>query len=186
MEEADYLRIDPPIGDGRGKIEIIEFFHYGCSACYRLEPLLAGWLASLPADVEFRRVPALRRQDWIPLTRLYFSLEALGMVERIHAQVYRDIHEQGMNLGNTSESLPWAARRGVDRDRLAALLDSDEVGAQVQRARDMTIAYGVRSTPSLAVDGRYLTNAAMLGDVNALLPMVDQLIDKARATRNRR
>ena len=185
MEEVDYLSIDPPIGDARGKIEVIEFFHYGCTACDRLEPLLVEWLRKLPADVDFRRVPALRRQDWIPLTRLYFSLEALGELDRLHGQVYRDIHEQGRNLGNSTELVPWAARHGIDGKRLAEVLDSDETMARVQRARDQTTAYGVRSTPSIAVDGRYLTNAAMLGDINALLPLVDALIDKARAARAR-
>jgi len=185
MEEVDYLSINPPIGEARGRIEVIEFFHYGCTACNRLEPLLVEWLRKLPADVSFRRVPALRRQDWIPLTRLYFSLEALGELDRLHGQAYRAIHEQGLNLSNSSELLPWAARNGIDEKRLADILDSDETTAQVQRARDQTAAYGVRSTPSIAVDGRYLTNAAMLGDINALLPLVDDLIGKARAARGR-
>lgn len=182
MEDVDYIRIEPPVAAAGDAIEVIEFFHYGCPACYRLEPMLEAWIGKLPDDVTFRRVPALRRQAWIPLTRLYFSLEALGMLGRLHGRVYQDIHEQGLNLGNSSELLPWAGRQGVDRELLAATLDSDRTSRDVQRARDLTIAYGVRSTPSIVVDGRFLTNAEMLGDVEALLPMVDALIEKARTS----
>ncbi len=183
MEEVDYLLIDPPVRPANGKIEVIEFFHYGCSACYRFEPLLAAWIARLPEDVVFRRIPALRRQDWIPLTRLYFALGALGELGRLHGQVYRDVHEGRLNLGNSSEALPWAERQGLDRDRFEAALASEEVGREVQRARDLTVTYGVRSTPTMTVDGRFLTHAALLGDINALLPMTDTLIDKARTAR---
>lgn len=186
MGGVDYLVMDPPAQSAPGRIEVIEFFHYGCSACYRLEPLLEAWLADLPPDVEFRRVPALRRQAWIPLTRLFFALEATGQLDRLHAEVYREVHEAGVNLGDSSQALPWAARQGIDRERFAAALESDDTSAKVQRARDMTVAYGVNSTPTLIVDGRYLTNAAMLGRIDALLPVVDELIDKARQERKAR
>jgi thiol:disulfide interchange protein DsbA len=182
MEEVDYIRVEPPVPAAGDAIEVIEFFYYGCPACYRLEPMLEAWMEKLPGDVIFRRIPALRRQAWIPLTRLYFSLEALGVLGRLHGRVYRGIHEQGLNLGNSSELLPWADGHGVDRELLAATLDSDRTSRDVQRARDLTITYGVRSTPSIVVDGRFLTNAEMLGDVEALLPTVDALIEKARTS----
>jgi len=181
MEDVDYVRIAPQPVAIPGKIEVIEFFYYGCESCNRLEPQLQSWLKTLPPDISFRRVPALRRTAWVPLTRVYFALEQLGEVERLHTQVYRAVHDDGLNLGNSSELYVWAQRVGLDRDKLEQLLDSDLIRSQVQRARDATVACGITATPSFVVDGRYVTSGGMAGSLEALLPIVDGLIEKARA-----
>src|SRR5260221_10444140 len=157
MEDVDYDRIAPQPVATPGKIEGIEFFYYRRESRNRLEPQLQSWLKTLPADISFRRVPALRRTAWVPLTRVYFALEQLGELERLHAQVYRAVHDDGLNLGNSSELFEWARRVGLDRGKLADALESDLVRDQVQRARDETVAYGIRATPSFVVDGKYLT-----------------------------
>ena len=181
MEDVDYVLIAPQPVSIPGKIEVIEFFHYGCESCNRLEPRLSSWLKTLPTDTTFRRVPALRRTAWIPLTKLYFALEQLGEIGRLHAQVYQAVHGNGLNLGNSTERLAWARRAGIDGEKLEQLLDSDLVRTQVQGARDATETYGIRATPSFVVNGKYMTSGTMVGSVEALLPTVDGLIDKARA-----
>jgi|SRR5258708_3311103 len=181
MEDVDYVLIVPQPVVVPGKIEVIEFFYYGCDSCNRLEPQLQLWLKTLPRDVSFRRVPALRRTAWAPLTSVYFALEQLGEIDRLHTQVYRAVHDGGLNLGDSSVLYEWAKKSGLDRDRLEQALDSDLVKTQVQRARDATVAYGIRATPSFVVDGRYLTSGGMVGSLEALLPTVDGLIDKARS-----
>jgi thiol:disulfide interchange protein DsbA len=180
MEDVDYVRIAPQPVVTPGKIEVIEFFYYGCESCNRLEPQVQSWLKTLPRDISFRRVPALRRTAWVPLTRVYFALEQLGEVERLHTQVYRAVHDDGLNLGNSSALYEWAQRVGLDRGKVEQLLDSDLVRSQVQRARDATVAYGISATPSFVVDGRYVTSGGMAGSLEALLPIVDGLIEKAR------
>jgi thiol:disulfide interchange protein DsbA len=180
MEDVDYVLIAPQPVATPGKIEVIEFFYYGCESCNRLEPQLQAWLATLPSDVSFRRVPALRRTAWVPLTRVYFALEQLGEIDRLHTQVYRAVHDDGLNLGNSSELYEWAQRIGIDRGKLEPLLESDLVRARVQRARDATVAYGITATPSFVVDGRYMTSGGMAGSLDALLPIVDGLINKVR------
>jgi thiol:disulfide interchange protein DsbA len=184
MEDVDYVLIAPQQVAVPGKIEVIEFFYYDCDSCNRLEPQLQSWLTTLAPDVSFRRVPALRRTAWVPLTRVYFALEQLGELERLHTQVYRAVHDEGLNLGNSSELYEWAQKYGLDRVKLEQVLDSDLVRAQVQRARDTTVAYGIRATPSFVVDGRYMTSGGMVGSLEALLPIVDGLIDRARVTRH--
>ena len=183
MEDVDYVLIAPQLATVPGKIEVIEFFYYGCESCSRLEPRLQLWLKSLPADVSFRRIPALRRTAWVPLTRVYFALEQLGEIERLHERVYQAVHEDGLNLGNSSELYNWAQKVGLDRGKLEQLLDSDLISAQVQRARDATVAYGITATPSFVVDGRYMTSGGMTGSLEALLQIVEGLIDKTRMTR---
>jgi thiol:disulfide interchange protein DsbA len=183
MEDVDYVLIAPQPGAGGDRIEVIEFFYYGCDSCYRFEPNLAGWHKKLGPDVSFRRVPALRRMDWVPLTRLYFALEEAGALDRLHGEVYKAIHEKNINLGDPSEVFRWAESNGLDRASFGNILNSDGTSAKVQKARDTTIAYGIRATPSMVVDGRYLTSGGMLGTLDALLPVVDGLIDKARKAR---
>jgi thiol:disulfide interchange protein DsbA len=183
MEDVDYVLVVPQPVAVPGKIEVIEFFHYGCESCNRLEPQLQSWLKTLPQDTSFRRVPALRRTAWVPLTKVYFALEQLGEIERLHTQVYQAVHEGGLNLGNFTELHAWAQKSGLDSVKLEQMLDSDLVRTQVQRARDATVAYGIRATPSFVVDGKYMTSGRMVGSLEALLPIVDGLIDKARAAR---
>ena len=183
MEDVDYVLIAPQAVSVPGKIEVIEFFYYGCESCNRLEPQLRSWLKTLPQDVSFRRMPALRRTAWVPLTRVYFALEQLGEIERLHAQVYQAVHEGGLNLGNSPELYAWAQKSGLDSVKLEQILDSDLVSTQVQIARDATVAYGIRATPSFVVDGRYMTSGGMVGSLEGLLPTVDGLIDKARGAR---
>ncbi len=183
MEGVDYESIPPhPVPPG-GKIQVIEFFYYGCSSCSHFEPMLAGWLARKPEDVEFMRVPALRRVAWIPLTRLYFALEETGALPRLHSEVYRAVHEEQRNLTTREEAVRWAASKGLDRAQFEHTLRSDAVAIKTQKARDTTVEYGIRSTPSLVVDGRYLTTGGMLGSVERLVPVLDQLLDKVRRER---
>lgn len=183
MEDADYIRISPQPGAGGDRIEVIEFFYYGCDSCYRFEPVLAGWLRKLPSDVSFRRVPALRRMEWVPLTRLYFVLEEAGALDRLHGEVYKAVHEKSIDLGDSGELIKWAEMNGLDRASFEKILNSERMSVKVQKARDTTVAYGIRATPSMVVDGKYLTGGVMLGSLEALLPVVDGLIDKARKER---
>jgi thiol:disulfide interchange protein DsbA len=185
MEDVDYVRIAPGANRTSARVEVIEFFHYGCAACYRLEPQLNRWAANLPEDVQLVRVPALRNTSWIPLTRLFFALDKLGVLPQLHDRVFRDIHESNLNLGDSSRAAQWAQDNGLDRKAFVEALDADDVKIRVRYARDLTTAYGVQNTPSIAVDGRYLTSAAMTGSAESLLPVVDALIDMARAARGK-
>ncbi|HEX4986663.1 MAG TPA: thiol:disulfide interchange protein DsbA/DsbL [Burkholderiales bacterium] len=185
VQDVDYVLIDPqPVMPG--KIEVIEFFYYGCESCNRLEPRLQSWMAGLADDVSFRRVPAIRRTAWVPLTRLYFALDQLGEIDRLHAQVYRAVHGAGLNPSDVPALEAWAREHGLDAGKLEQLMDSDAIRDRVQRAHDETVAYGVRATPSFVVDGKYLTEAGMAGSADALLGIVDGLVDKARASRGQR
>ena len=183
MEDVDYVRIAARAVPDARRIEVIEFFYYGCGACYRFAPYLQQWLARKPADVDFRHEPALRRAAWIPLTRLYHSLRELGLLPQLHSEVYRAIHEQDRGLQTREEMTEWVKAHGADAAAFEQLLISDKMLIATQRSRDMTIEYGVRNTPSMVVDGRFLTSGALLGDIARLPAVLDELVELARATR---
>ena len=114
----DYLIISPPQPtDSGNKVEVLEFFWYGCPHCNSLQPSLGAWLKQKPADVEFRRVPAVLGQSWIPLTQVFYTLEALGLTEKFHHDVFAAIHKDKVRLQDPETLFDWVAKRGVDRKK---------------------------------------------------------------------
>jgi thiol:disulfide interchange protein DsbA len=166
-----------------GKIEVIEFFWYGCPYCNQLQAPLESWLTRKPADTELRRIPALFRDSWVPHARLFYTLEALGELGRLHQAVYRAIHVDGNKLMDANSTADWAARNGVDPTRWLAAYKSPEVDRKMEQARNATKAYALEGTPSLVVDGRFLTSSGMTETVPGVIPILEDLIRLARERR---
>ena len=181
---TDYRLVIPPQPVETGnKIEVIEFFYYGCPHCYDLEPYLKNWLSRAPKDVAFRRIAAVFRDSWVPLTKTFYTLEALGELDRLHGEVFEAIHLKGVNLGDEQVMLDWAEKHGVDRKKFADTYNSFSLKNRAEFAKQLTQAYGVEGTPSLVVDGKYLTGPGMTGSHESSMRVLDQLIDKARQER---
>ena len=179
IEGRDYLLIDPvPVESGQ-RVEVIEFFYYGCVTCYRIEPVLREWSARRASRIEFRLIPALRRSAWVPLSDLFYSLEALGVLQQLHDAVYVSIHEQGWQLSSRKEQVKWAVEHDLDETLFEQALDSERTIIATRLAREATIAYDVRATPSIVVDGRYLTTAAMIGNASRVSLVLDHLLEMA-------
>ena len=154
----DFQLIEPPQPTESGsKIEVLEFFWYGCPHCNALQPSLTAWLNHKPADVEFRRVPAVLGQSWIPLTQAFYTFEALGLTEKLHHDVFEAIHKEKVRLQDPKILFDWVAKRGVDRKKFEDTYNSFGVRSRVQRAIDMSRNYRIPGTPAIVVDGRYLT-----------------------------
>ena len=165
------------------KIEVIDFFFYGCPYCNELRPVLERWRTSLPADVEFRRMPVIRHDSWEPLARTYFTLEALGAVERLHEAVYVGYHDEELHMSKPDVMADWAQRHGLDRDEWLKAYNSSAVNRKVDMARKATKDYDIRGTPSVVVAGRYLTSSGLTDDVKLVTPVADLLIELARKRR---
>jgi protein dithiol oxidoreductase (disulfide-forming) len=177
-------RLIPPRPPATGeRIEVIEFFWYGCPYCNQLQSALESWLQRKPADVELRRIPAIFRESWIPHARLFYTLEALGELGRLHQTVYRTHHIEHENLNSAERSVDWAVRHGIDRTAWLATYNSPEVDQKVRQAIADTRLYSVQGTPSLVVDGRYLTSTGMTETVSGVIPILDELIRLAREER---
>ena len=183
----DYLVLkQPQPTDSPGKIEVIEFFWYGCPHCNALQPSLSAWLKRKPADVEFRRVPAVFQDSWIPHTRLFYTLEAMGLMEKLHHDVFAAIHDQKLRLQDPKILADWIASKGVDRQKFTDTYNSFAVQTRTQRAMDVTRSYDVPGTPAIVVNGRYLTAPSMVLksentiDYERFFKVVDQLVATAR------
>jgi thiol:disulfide interchange protein DsbA len=159
---------------------VVEFFYYGCRWCNEFEPYLNEWLRRKPTDVDFFRQPALRSSRWVPLTAAFYALEALGELPRLHGQVFRAHHREGVDLEDEDKLVKWAQKQGLERDKFERALRSETVQAKVDAARALTDRYEIESTPSVVVDGRYLTSSGMAGGVAALMDIVEQLVVLAR------
>ena len=185
-QDVDY-RIIPaqPVPAGN-VIEVVEFFWYGCPYCYQFEPHFAAWLGRQPAGVVARRVPAAFRESWVPHARLYYTLEALGALERLHQRVYESYHVEDMRLDGVDSIADWAASHGIDRERWLTVYRSDDVSQRVLQARDQLQRYTVSGTPSVVVDGRYLTSSGMTPGAAAMIPVLDSLVALVREQRGSR
>ena len=180
--DVDYREIpQQPVATG-DRIEVIDFFFYGCQYCNELQPRLERWRqTNKPADVVFRHMPVVRHDSWVPLAKTYFTLEAMGELERLHAAVYHSYHVEDLYMSQEKVISEWAAKHGLDRDKFMAIYRSDETRQKVEQARKLTLDYDIQGTPSLVVDGRYLTD----GSSAKTIAILDSLIRLARQQREK-
>ena len=181
-EGKEYLRLKnpQPVESGK-KIEVIEFFSYGCPHCADLEPILQGWIKTMPADVQLRRIPVMYQDRWIPLAKIYYTLDALGEEKRLSPEVFSALHARGMSLWQDKTFFDWAASQGIDRKKVEDMYNSFAISGKVNRARQAAEAYQVQSVPSFVVDGKFVTYK--VSTHKAIPPTLDALIAKARAER---
>jgi thiol:disulfide interchange protein DsbA len=165
------------------KVEVTELFWYGCPHCYDLEPHLAVWVKKLPQDVVFKRVPGIPRPDWAPGARAYYTMEALGVLEKLHAPFFNAIHKQrAVKPNDDAGIIDWITKQsGMDRKKVADAYNSFSVNTKNMRAMQIFRASGATGVPTLIIDGKYISSVSMAGGNEELLKVADQLIAKARA-----
>ena len=180
--DLDYREIpQQPIETG-DKIEVIDFFFYGCQYCNDLLPRLERWRRGMPADVVMRHIPVVRHDSWVPLAKTYFTLEAMGEVERLHPAVFHSYHVEDLYMSQEKVIAEWAGKQGLDREKFMSIYRSDETRQKVERARRQTMEYDIQGTPSLVVDGRFLTDGASAKTIEIL----DRMVRIARQQREKK
>jgi thiol:disulfide interchange protein DsbA len=176
-EGSNYVVLSPaqPV-DADGKIEVIEFFWYGCPHCYKLEPLVDVWQKSLPKDAVFKRVPAVFNDQWAIAARVYYTLDALGEETRVRRALFDAIHKEGLKITDESDMAAWAGKHGIDAQKFKAAYNSFAVQGKVARAQQMTQSYKLNGVPTFVVQGKYLAGAEMNGDGQPLLDVTSYLV----------
>src|SRR5436190_9779026 len=158
-QQAEFSLLNPPQPtDGGGKVEVIEFFWYGCPHCARLEPFIQKWSASLPKDVVFKRMHALPGNSWVEHATLFYTIEAMGLLDKLHVKIFDAIHSENQNLALKPARDAFLTKNGVDLAKYAEVEKSFAVQTKVNNARQKTAAYKVDGVPMLFVNGKYITS----------------------------
>jgi thiol:disulfide interchange protein DsbA len=178
----DYRALERPasVETPRGKIEVVEFFSYMCPHCNAFEPAFEVWSKRVPKDVVVRRAPVAFLPDFAVLQRLYFTLEAMGLVDKLHAKVFVAIHVERRRFSKPETAADWAAQQGVDRTRFLEQFNSFTVASKVTRATQLMSDYQVEGVPALGVAGRFYTDGTMARTMDRTLQVVDYLVGEVR------
>ena len=182
VQGQDYQLLTPAQPTANpGKVEVIEFFSYGCPHCYALQAPVVKWAAELPPNVRFIRVPvSFGRREWGQLSRAYYALEATGDLKRLDDALFDGIHKEQKRLFDEDNLAAWAAEHGVEAAKFRAAFESPGVSAQAMRAEQLSRDYKVNSVPHLIVDGKYIVGGKTHEE---MLKIARQLVDKAATER---
>jgi thiol:disulfide interchange protein DsbA len=185
FEGHDYARVKNPQPVATGsKVEVLEFFWYRCPHCFQLEPALNGWLKTLPKDAQVRRVPAVFRPDWMPGAKLYYTLEQMNLLGKLHDKAFDAYHVENINLNDPAVLGGWIAKQGVDRKKFEGIYDSFSIQSKATQGARLVTAYAITGVPAFVIDGKYTTSVSMTGSPERLFEVLDQLVVKARAERS--
>jgi thiol:disulfide interchange protein DsbA len=182
-EGTHYVKLGSPVAVSvpAGKaVEVVEFFWYGCPACYAFEPVLEAWVKRLPADVAFRQVPVGFMAPHQQHQRLFYAIEEMGAQAVMHRRVFNAIHQQGNRLNSDASIAQLAKDSGIDGDRLVQTMKGFSVATKATRAKQLTDAYKIDGVPSLGIHGRFYTSAALAGSQERAVAVADFLIQRVR------
>ena len=160
------------------RIEVIEFFWYGCPHCFHFEPTLNRWLADKPKNVDFIQVPAPLNKSWEIHTKAFYALELMGMQKKLHEKIFEAIHMKKMRLFDEKSLTDFLVKQGVNRDEFTKKMKSFSVNGKLNKARKMMKDYEVRGVPQLAINGKYITSGSMAGGYQQMIDVVNFLIAK--------
>ena len=175
---VDYLTLDKRVmvEAPAGKIEVVEFFWYNCPHCHAFEPAFEAWSKKVPKDVAVRRVPVAFRDDFAPQQRLFYALEAMGLVDKLHAKVFAAVHVEKKDLTKGDAIADWVAKQGVDKAKFLEQYNSFSVATKASRATQLQNAYKIDGVPALGVGGRYWTDGVMAKGMDRALQVVEHLV----------
>ena len=179
-EGLDYrvLPVAQPV-EAKGKVEVIEFFWYGCPHCYDFDPDLMSWVKRQPKDVVFRRVPVAFRDDFLPHSQLFYTLQAMGK-SNLDIKVMDTIHHSNNHLLTESEIADWAVAQGLDRNTFLTTYHSFAVVSKVRAAKQLAEAYRIDGVPTVVIQGKYVTSPSIAGTKAKALMVMDYLVEKVR------
>ena len=174
------LKPAQPVSVEGNKVEVIEFFWYGCPHCYNLEPVLETWLKKLPPDVQFRRVPAVFNPRWEHDAEIFYTFDAMGVLDKVHKPFFDAIHQNGLRTDNPEAMAQWLQRNGIDPKKFNETMKSFTVKSRTGRAKQMSIAYNIDGTPAMAVQGKYTVSAEQGGSREGMLQTVSYIVDQIK------
>lgn len=178
-QSLDYQKLTPQQPtQNPDKIEVIEFFWYGCPHCYSLEPELKDWLKTKPDKVDFIRQPVIFNKVWEQHAKAYLIAQALGVVEQVHSDFFEAIHSKKQKLGSEDELAEFFVAHGVDETQFRETFHSFLIDAQLRQAKAMAPRYGINAVPAIVINGKYKTSAALAGGNKNIIAVMNRLIQQ--------
>ncbi len=181
-EGKDYNRLEKPQSSevGAGKIEVIEFFWYSCPHCNAFEPTFANWVKNVSKDVVVRRIPVAFNDSFAPQQRLFFTLEALNLLDSLHAKVFQAVHVDKQPLNTEAGIQAWAEKQGVDKTKFAETYKSFGMASKLRRAVQLQNDFKVEGVPALGIAGRFYTDGSLAGSMERALQVTEALLAQVR------
>ena len=182
IEGQHYERVSPAVKTANAdNIEVVEVFWYGCPHCFDFEPHINEWAGKKADDISFKRMPAIFNKNWVPHARAYYTAEILGILDRIHPELFKALHVKRQRV-MTEESLKqFFIDNGVSKEDFETTYNSFAVDTKTRQAMAATKDYGITGVPAIIVNGRYWTSARLTGDFESMLKATDHLAAKERA-----
>lgn len=187
------LSAPQPVQAAGKKVEVVEFFAYHCPACNTMEPALNEWVKKQGDKIVLRRVHLPFQGPNDPEAHLYLTLEAMGLLDKMHAKVFHAIHGQRVRLMKDEQIIDWVSKNGIDRAKFLETWNSFGVMTKLRRLPQIQGAYQVNSTPTIVVDGKYQTSPGLVAEklklqnggqiMQAQFQILDALVAKAAATK---
>lgn len=185
-EEGKHYQALPqaqPVQTGK-KIEVAELFWYHCPHCFALEPVLEDWLdKAKPENAEYVRVPGIFRKTTIFDARVYYTLEALGVIDKMHADIYQEIHVRKNPFASVEDISGLLKKHGVNEIDFKAAFESFAVDTKVKQAQLAFERYQATGVPTIVVDGKYRATASSAGGHQELMNLTNFLVEKAALER---
>lgn len=184
-EGVNYTTFASPImvGTQPEKVEVVEMFWAGCPHCYHLEPHIQTWKKTLPADVEFIKMPSTLNPSWKLHARAFYAAETLLAGDKFHLAMFNAIHEQGRRLSREDAVVRFAQSQGLDGKKFREAMNSKATAAKVKKLGKLGKDYGLTGVPALMVAGKYKVNSSSVSSYEELFDLVDFLIEKERSSR---
>jgi thiol:disulfide interchange protein DsbA len=162
------------------KVVVVEMFSYTCPHCFSLEPAIDEWKATLADNVEFVKVPAIFRDSWLELARVFYAAEATGDLAMLHPKLFNAIHVEKRQLNTEEQLLDFVEEQGIDREAFLKTMNSFSVKGKVKQALIMSRTSGITGVPSFIVNGEYRTDATTAGGTEDLFKLVNMLIQQSQ------
>ncbi|TKC89510.1 thiol:disulfide interchange protein DsbA/DsbL [Trinickia terrae] len=179
----DYTKLAAaqPVSVPAGKIEVTEFFWYGCPHCNEFDPYLEAWVKKQAPDVVFKRIPVAFRDDFIPHSKLYYALDSLGLAQQLTPDVFKEIHVNKNYLLTPQDQAKFLATKGVDTQKFLAAYNSFSTESALKRDQQLLTDYKIDGVPTIAVQGKYETGPAETNSLPGTIQVLDYLVSQVRA-----
>ena len=181
IEGTHYVKLSQPVPMAASdKVEVVEFFSYGCPHCNAFEPTLEAWTKTLPPDVNFHRIPVPFLANYENFQKIYYALEAMGQVEALQKKVFAAVHVERQRLDKPADISALMTKNGIDGAKFMDVFNSFAIQSKLRQARQLTDAYKIDGVPAIGVQGRYYTSVSLAGAHDKALAVTNFLIEKSR------